>query len=254
MYWVVLILLALGVTYVVLFGVAPAVNRYLREFGVRVGALIASEQRLATAHVALHEAAEAEAEPEPFLFAEGPAPEAPKGYSTFDGFKSFSNNGSLTIEDIVKSLSRHAAPAPAPKQPAREVEPIYENVEPVYDHVEPLDAEEANIAPPHIRGFVAALLEGDRMAVFAGLRQHVRGGGSPESLLSNVACLLDDAYRARIDGTPADADIVRLTAKFQTPILEKLVTALTTAIDSSYSTGVTGAKLALTRALGIIGA
>jgi len=36
--------------------------------------------------------------------------------------------------------------------------------------------------------------------------------------------------------------------------LEKLIASLTTAIDSSYSTGVTGAKLALTRALSILGA
>jgi hypothetical protein len=36
--------------------------------------------------------------------------------------------------------------------------------------------------------------------------------------------------------------------------LEKLVTSLTTAIDATYSTGATGAKLALTRALSVIGA
>ena len=109
-------------------------------------------------------------------------------------------------------------------------------------------------APAHIRGFTAALVEGDREAVFAGLRQHVRGGGMPEKLVSEVVCLLDDAYRARVDGTACDADMARLVARLNTPTLEKLIAALTNAIDSSYSTGVTGAKLALTRALATLGA
>mgnify|MGYP001569745994 FL=1 len=108
--------------------------------------------------------------------------------------------------------------------------------------------------PSHIRGFTVALLEGDRMAVFAGLREQVRSGRSAEQLLSATVCLLDDAYRARIDGTAGDPDIARLTARLSTATLEKLIAALATAIDSSYSTGVTGAKLALTRALAILGA
>ena len=82
----------------------------------------------------------------------------------------------------------------------------------------------------------------------------MRGGGKPEQLLSAAACLLDDVYRARIDGTACDADISRLTARLNTPHLEQLVAALATAIDSSYSAGATGAKLALARALAILGA
>ena len=93
------------------------------------------------------------------------------------------------------------------------------------------------------------------MAVFAGLRQHIRGSGAPEKLVSETVCLLDDAYRARIDGTTdCDADIARITARLDTPTLEKLIASLATAIDSSYSAGVTGAKLALMRALTILGA
>jgi hypothetical protein len=78
--------------------------------------------------------------------------------------------------------------------------------------------------------------------------------GSPEQLVSGVVCLLDDVYRARVDGTACDPDIARLTARLSTTTLEKLIASLTTAIDSSYSTGVTGAKLALTRALVTLGA
>jgi hypothetical protein len=92
------------------------------------------------------------------------------------------------------------------------------------------------------------------VAVFAGLRQHVRGAGAPEQLISDIVCLLDDVYRSRIDGTVCDADIARMTARLSTPTLEKLVASLATAIDSSYSTGVTGAKLALARALTVLGA
>ena len=82
----------------------------------------------------------------------------------------------------------------------------------------------------------------------------VHDGGSPEHLLSTIVCTLDDAYRTRIDGTTSDAAIARLTARLTTPILEKLITSLTTAVDSSYSEGVTGAKLALIRALSVLGA
>ena len=108
--------------------------------------------------------------------------------------------------------------------------------------------------PADVRGFTVALIEGDRAAVFAGLRQHVRGSGAPEQLITGAVCLLDDVYRARIDGTACDADIARMTARLSTPTLEKLIAGLATAIDSSYSTGVTGAKLALTRALATLGA
>ena len=190
------------------------------------------------------------------------AKEAPRGYSSYDGFKSFARNGAISIEDIVKGLS-HAHPPASPlrqsfseassaQPPVPRIEPIYENVEPVINESV---VEKAPIsAPTHIRGFISALVEGDRTAVFAGLRQHLRGGGSPEKLISEIVCLLDDAYRARIDGTDCDADIARLTARLDTPTLERLVASLTTAIDSSYSAGVTGAKLALTRALMTLGA
>lgn len=165
--------------------------------------------------------------------------EAPRGYSSYEGFKSFAHNGALSIEDIVKGL-------------ARNVEPIYENVEPIVNDTA------ANTAPAPVRistrDFISALMRGDRAAVFAGLRQRAEGIESPEQLISTAVCLLDDAYRARIDGTDNDTDIARLIARLDTQTLEKLISALTTAIDSRYSVGMTGAKLALTRALAVLGA
>ena len=43
----------------------------------------------------------------------------------------------------------------------------------------------------------------------------------------------------------------RVTDHLATSFLEKFVTSLTTAIDGSYSMGVTGLKIALTRALAV---
>jgi hypothetical protein len=252
LYWIALIAFALALTYLVLFHVAPFVNRRMRNFGVRVVAVLNSPELMpASRQVAPIVAAAASAT----LPAEREFPEAPQGYSSYDGFKSFAHNGALSVEDIVKSLSQKHFVAPV--EQAVNTEPVYENVEPIYENVEsivpdaPVDVAEA---PADTRGFAIALIEGDRAAVFAGLRQYVRGGGAPEKLINVTVCFFDDVYRARVDGTSCDATLARMTARLSTPTLEKLVAALTTAIDSSYSSGVTGAKLALTRALAVLGA
>jgi hypothetical protein len=248
-YWLALIVFALAAAYLVLFGVAPLAKRALRSFGSSVSTAL-NEQKTPSTYAQIEPLAPPPAlAPENRTMENTMAPEASHARSSYDGFKSFANNsGALSIEDIVKSLSRST-------------EPIYDKVEPFYEHVDPITEMTTmpasggqDAAPASVRGFTSALLEGDRVAVFAGLRQHVRGAGAPEQLISTTVCLLDDAYRARIDGSPCDADIARLTARLSTPTLENLIASLTTAIDSSYSTGVTGAKLALTRALTILGA
>lgn len=249
LYWLVLIGFALAAAYFVLFTIAPRVNNFLCDFGARVLAVL-NEQRAAAVPAYAIPAAPAPVASAPIFTLQ--TAEAPRGYSTYHGFKSFAHNGALSIDDIVKSLSRQR---PAPVAPVVNVEPIQEKVEPIYENVELIATAEAVApAPASMRGFIAALLEGDRAAVFAGLRQHVRGAGAPEELITEAVCLLDDVYRARIDGTVCDPDIARLAARLSTPVLEKLIAALATAIDASYSTGVTGAKLALTRALTILGA
>lgn len=257
LYWLAIICSALVLAYLALFNMVPFVNRSARSFGFRVLAVLNAREAGFVAPIHAHPPVAREL---PEMTGAMPVPEAPRGHSSYDGFKSFGRGGALSIEDIVKGLSRHHHPSPLPPlnvEPIRNVEPVYENIEPVYENVEPIAEAplvEQNAASASVRGFASALLGGDRAAVFAGLRQHMLGGGSAEELLSEVACLLDDAYRARIDGTAADAELTRLSARLSTPILEKLVASLTTAIDSSYSTGVTGAKLALTRALATLGA
>ena len=252
LYWLLLIAWSIVLSYVALFIAMPFVNRRARDFGVRVSALL-NAPNPAPAIVPATQAAPAAAEEK--------LPEPKHHYSSFDGFKSFARDGALSIEDIVKGLSRaHATPIAVPvaaEEPTvamPKVEPIYEHVEPVAEAaVEAVEPVAAN-APPAERDLASALIMGDRTAVFAGLRRHMQGGGAPERLMSSVVCLLDDTYRSRIDGVEHDASVARLTARLDTPTLEKLVAALATAIDASYTDGATGAKLALTRALAVLGA
>ena len=248
-YWLALVGFALALAYFILFISAPFLHQYLRNFSARVLAVLNARE---TSSVVV---------PSPALSSEVPKPlESSSEYSSHLGFKSFAQNGALSVEDIVKSLSRNHSALPVDKKIVESipnVEPIHEHVEPVYEHVEPIEdsvSTKSDTRPISIRGLVAALIEGDRAEVFASLRQHVRNGGTPEQLISTVACSFDDVYRSRVDGTVCDPDISRLSARLSTPTLEKFISALTTAIDSSYVDRMTGAKLALTRALTVLGA
>ncbi|MDE2173252.1 MAG: hypothetical protein KGJ31_01450 [Patescibacteria group bacterium] len=262
LYWLALILWSLALAYLILFGALPGLYRSAHLFGKRVSFALNAQEHSADVHISPKVPAPQMA----FQPALETVPQAPRGYSAYDGFKSFAHNGALSIEDIVKGLSHQSSAPTAPvaeraPEPVQNTEPIYEKVEPIHVAVEPIATRAAEVngngtdtASAHVRGFVSALVEGDRAAVFAGLRELVRGGGKAEQMLAAAACLLDDVYRARIDGTACDADVARLTARLDTPRLEQLIAALANAIDSSYSTGVTGAKLALTRALAVLGA
>ncbi len=250
-YWLALIGWSLALAYVVLFRMTPFTYRWVQLFGTRVSTVL-NAQKLQP--VSVLSAAIVPVPSDTNNAKSEPLSPIARGYSTHEGFKSFGRDGALSIEDIVKGLSREN-PAPVAErivETVPNVEPIYSNVEPIHEVVETIV--EPSTAPASVRGFAIALIEGDRAAVFAGLRQQVRGGGTSEQLMSAVTGLLDDVYRSRIDGTACDADILRLTAKLSTPTLEKVVAALATAIDASYSTGVTGAKLALMRALAVLGA
>ena len=103
-----------------------------------------------------------------------------------------------------------------------------------------------------VPAFIEALLSGDRDTVFGMLRQVNRSGGDSETFVTHAVCALDDAYRARLEGTQCHPEILRATEDCATPFLERVIASLATAVDSSYSTGVTGAKLALTRALAVV--
>jgi hypothetical protein len=258
-YWVALVAWSLAVAYLVLFIIIPYLARRMQGFAHAVSSTLNAEQFATETYTA--SAITAHAEPTPVG-----APHVSKstasvasdtrGYSSFDGFRSFAKAGALSVDDIVKGLAREASPS-------AHVEPIYENVEPMYQNVEPV--QQAQPAPvvretaptaiaPEVPSFIEALLRGDREAVFSAVRNTVRTGGDAEAFLTQVVCALDDAYRARTEGTSVHPEIAHITKDCATPFLERLVTSLSTAVDSSYSVGITGAKLALTRALALVSA
>ncbi len=255
-YWTALVLWSLALAYLLMFKMLPYFGRRSREFGHNVHSALNNDHghAAALAHVATHTQApnhlvtahyNQNVEPVQFAHTEAIA-EAPRGFSTYDGFRSFGSAGAVTIDDIVKGLSRepmhHAAPAP-----------VHEAAHAPIAH--------APAAPAHVekqlshdtRGFIIALMQGDRENVFAAIRVLAKSG-DVQTFLTDVICGLDDAYRARIDGSPVDPEVARAVANVATPVLERVIASLTTAVDSSYSLDVTGAKLAVTRALGVLGA
>lgn len=201
-----------------------------------------------------------------------PAPvSAPRMEMSGEGFKRFATAGSLTIDDIVKGLSRESGmqQASEPKEESRSSEseptdayaPVHESPaaagrpEP-QEHVQqaaPSREMRTEAAPmnPEVTTFIAHILEGERDAVFGTIRRLNQAGHDAEEFVSHAILALDDAYKARIDGTPVHEDVKRVTDHCATSFLERLVSALTTAVDGSYSMGVTGIKLALTRALAV---
>ena len=201
----------------------------------------------------------------------------PSAYAVAEGFRTFAQQGeSLTIDDIVKGLSRipevehnHAAPHTTTHTETHVVQDHVHEQPATYQSVGEVMATHAPThMPAHapttrmeaapsavstdVRDFCGALLAGDRDTVFSTIRQIVREGGDAEMFITQVVCALDDAYRNRVEGTKVNAEIAQLTKTCATSFLERLTSALTNAVDSSYSPGITGSKLALTRALAVV--
>jgi hypothetical protein len=242
-YWVTLLFWSALTAYFLVFEIVPAAGVQLQRFrtrGKHAPAHTGGKKALAhSAHAAL-----------PAVPEEEHLPIYP--YSAYDGFKSYATNGALSIEDIVKGLSRSHAEE-YQKNHEEGIRPD-ENVEPVYDLVEPIGKTRTEMLAPIVRTFVSALLEGDRNAVFAALREYTQKTGAPHKLVEKAVYALDDAYRGRVDGSPCDEHIARQVARFDTKTLERIVSSLTTAVDTSYTDSVTAAKLAVTRALSTLGA
>jgi hypothetical protein len=287
LYWLMLILWSAAAAYLILFGAFPLVLRRAKSFGGNVKEALNQE----SAAPAVPMPTPTYAAPEPVahiqpiaVAAPAMALEAPEPVSSYqeyiqkraavaekpEGFRSFASGQALSIDDIVKGLSRESGmvfstpegtapaapqpvqPAPAPVQetPAAPVAPAYV---PAAFVPSPASQPATLVSmSDDIPGFVAALLAGDRDTVFNSLRSVVRAGGDSQEFLSQAVCALDDAYRARIDGSSVHPEIARITEGCATSFLERVVVSLTQAVDSSYSTGITGAKLALTRVLALV--
>lgn len=271
LYWLTLLLWSGAAAYLILFGAMPFALKKTKIFGASVQAVLNAQPPAATAAAVASVAARPAPPPPPAppanpppVMAAAPAPSPVRPTPAREGFRAFAaSNGALTIEDIVKGLSREsgmvfeqsAMPSSFAPAPARMPQPT-EGVTPAPAPVaepQPSPAPAAPAAyPQEVPAFIATLLAGDRDALFAMLRAIARSGADTQEFLAQAALAVDDAYRAHVEGTPVHPEIARITESCHPAFLEKLVAALATAVDSSYSSGVTGTKLALTRALAIV--
>ncbi len=252
LYWTMLVLWSGAAAYLVLFNVMPFALRRVQNFGQDVKHSLNSEHLIADdvhAHAGAHIAASTAYAPT------GPA-EVAKSYSSYEGFRSFAQGSHLTIDDIVTGLARESAPAHAPVEPMV-VAP--EAALPSHSESIAVAAAPAPRAPmasfevaENVPAFISALLSGNKEAAFESIRQVTRAGEASEEFLTHAIVALDDAYRAKIDGSAVHPAIAALTNNCAPAFLEKVIGALTTAVDGTYSTGVTGVKLAVTRALSVV--
>ncbi len=238
MYWFLLIGTSAVLAYFLVFSATPFVLRKVQAFGGSVKESI-NEHDDTAAHIA-HSVAT--------LPSYGPAAVASK-YSSYDGFRSFAQDGALTIDDIVTGLARET------HAPVAQSHVVQEVSVPVAAPVAAPIAQPSNesfMLADDIPGFIKALLSGDKDAAFGSIRNVTKRGDSAEEFLTHAVCALDDAYRSKVDGTSVHPEIAALTNDCHPSFLEKVVGQLSAAVDGTYSTGVTGVKLAVTRALGVV--
>jgi hypothetical protein len=234
LYWLMLIGWSLAIAYLVLGNVAPMALRRVGilssdTFGHQVQEHYeAPVMHAPVAHAPVHAA---------------PAPvAAPVRASAYDSFRQKAQEGTLTIDDIVKGLAQETdAPVFVPPVAA----PIA---------TAPVMTRETTPALPHdnVPAFIDALLNGQKDQVFGTLRDINRAGGNAETFLTHVTMALDDAFRNKLDGTAVHPEVAKVCENCAPNFLERVISSLSTAVDSSYTAGVTGVKLAVTRALAAV--
>jgi hypothetical protein len=254
-YWLMIVLWSMAAAYLVLFVLAPK----FFGAGAAAGAVASTGGHLPgygpqaapeAVHEAAHNAATAHLMAQQSVMA---APVRSAAPVARDGFRSFAaTSGALTIDDIVKGLSRESGMAftPGASNYAPKASAYAEAPQAAVERETPVQATTAY--SDDIPGFLEALLNGNRDEVFGTVRSINKQGGDAEHFLTQAVCALDDAYRARVEGGTCHPEIAKITKDCHTSFLERIVTSLATAVDSSYSAGVTGTKLALTRALAIV--
>jgi hypothetical protein len=218
LYWLVLIIWSLALAYLIFWSIVPLAYKRVAVSGTTTHTRPVAH---ATAHVE-----------------HNPTPKV----SAYEGFKASVAGGALTIDDIVNGLARQASDEHAlPPSPE--------------DHTWKTPAEVLAAAPVakvvshDVPAFLTALLAAEKDQVFNIIREINKAGGDVEQFLTHAVMALDDAYRAKIDGTAVHPDVARVCVNCAPSFLERVISSLSTAVDGSYTTGVTGVKLALTRAL-----
>jgi hypothetical protein len=94
-----------------------------------------------------------------------------------------------------------------------------------------------------VNAFVSAILSGNREQAFGAIRH-----GRVEELMAGAVTALDSLYRSRVEGKmPGDAVLARAAQEFSGPALENIISILAGAVDATYSSPETAAKLALTK-------
>ncbi|GEM_PF-3381799 len=231
-YWLFLTIWSGAIAYLVLFKIVPFTGRKLAAVKSGVSEAINATEE-GTMDVTMHEEMED---------------------IQMDGFSPKQGDEALSVEDIVRGLSRmHQESRPvAPEIEVEEEEPeVYEA-----DVAREMETAPVQTATPYSTGeelqLLNALMSGDRDTSFSLLRRATRNGGRPDLLIEKVLVHLDAAYRARIDGIPCSEDVRRATAALDTALLEEVISSLASAIDTTYSQSQTGAKLALARAHAVI--
>jgi len=234
-YWIFLMVWSGAVAYLLLFKILPFTGRNLVAIGNGVSEAVNATEE-GTIDVTMHEEMED---------------------IQMDGFSPKSGDEVLSVEDIVRGLSRmHQEPRPVvPTMPVVEVEEAEEVLD--ADIAQEMEMPPVtNFTAPAVEGeelrLLNALMSGDRDTSFSILRRSTRNGVSSESLIEKVLVSLDSAYRERVEGSAVSNDIRRMCAGVDTAVLEEIISALASAIDTTYSQSQTGAKLALARAHAII--
>ena len=149
-----------------------------------------------------------------------------------------------------QASDEHALPVTTPTAHTAHTTPetVVHAVAPVRTYV-PAQKEVVTTVHHDVPAFISALLSAQKDQVFGMIREMNKAGNNVEEFLTHVVVALDDAYRAKIDGTPVHAEVARVCEDCAPSFLERVIASLTTVVDGSYVTGVTGVKLALTRAL-----
>jgi hypothetical protein len=157
-----------------------------------------------------------------------------RGYSPYEGFKSFATGDTLTIEDIVKGLARESgATALHEAEVAEDASPAHDDHPHEHDPALAASAAQAN-------EFLRLLVEGERDGAFEALREIEEHGEGAEPFLQRVLSAVEAALNSRLSGGVCDLRTLEVLGSCDTPVIEQLARAL--------ADGKHGGKLALTRA------
>lgn len=156
-----------------------------------------------------------------------------RGFSPYEGFRSYAQGETVTVEDIVKGLARESGAA------------AIHNAHAMHNDVQPAAKPTASSA--QVNAFLDLMVQGERDGAFEMLRDIEDHGEGAEPFLRRVLTAVESALEARIGGGTCDLRVMEILGNCETPALEKLVHALSTS-----GSGKQAGKLALTRAFGAL--